>query len=44
MITRFFKSIYRIIDKILITPISRAVYYLNKRMDLSQAESVADII
>lgn len=30
MITRFFKKIYRVIDKMLIVPISRAIYYLTK--------------
>jgi YbbR domain-containing protein len=36
MITRFFKKIYRFFDKILITPISRAIYYLNKRLKKGQ--------
>ena len=31
MITKFFKKIYSIIDKCIIVPISRAVYYLSKK-------------
>lgn len=29
---RFLKSIYKTIDKLIVTPISRAVYYLNKKL------------
>ena len=36
MITRFFKRLYRIIDRILVVPISRAIYYLNKKFKKNQ--------
>lgn len=36
MITRFFKKLYRIFDKILIVPISRFVYYLSKKLKKGQ--------
>ncbi len=36
MITRFFKKIYRFIDKTIIVPISRVIYYLNKKLKKNQ--------
>ena len=36
MITRFFKKFISFFDKILITPISRVIYYLNKRFKKGQ--------
>lgn len=36
MITRFFRRIYRIIDKFIVVPISRMIYYLNKRNKKNQ--------
>ncbi len=38
MITRFFKSIYNFIDKFLIVPISRAIYYLSKKIKKHQGK------
>ncbi len=38
MITRFFKSIYKFIDKFLIVPISRAIYYLSKKFKKNQGK------
>ena len=31
-IAKFFRTIYRIVDKLIVTPISRAIYYLNKKL------------
>ena len=31
-IGKFFKSLYNLLDKSIITPISRAIYYLNKKL------------
>ena len=36
MITRFFKAIYRFIDRIIIVPVSRVIYYLNKKLKKNQ--------
>lgn len=38
MITRFFKKIYRFIDKYIVVPISRAVYYLSKKYKKNQGK------
>ncbi len=38
MITRFFKKIYKFIDKYIIVPISRAVYYLSKKFKKNQGK------
>ena len=38
MITRFFKKIYRFIDKYIVVPISRAVYYLSKKFKKNQGK------
>ncbi len=38
MITKFFKKIYSIIDKCIIVPISRAVYYLSKKFKKNQGK------
>ena len=38
MITRFFKKIYRFIDKFIVVPISRAVYYLSKKFKKNQGK------
>ena len=38
MITRFFKKIYRFIDKCIVVPISRAVYYLSKKFKKNQGK------
>ena len=38
MITRFFKKIYRFIDKCIVVPISRAVYYLSKKIKKNQGK------
>ena len=31
-IAKLFRAIYRIVDKLIVTPISRAIYYLNKKL------------
>ena len=36
MITRFFRGIYKIIDKFIVVPISRMIYYLNKKTKKNQ--------
>ena len=38
MIKRFFKKIYKFIDKYIIVPISRAVYYLSKKFKKNQGK------
>lgn len=38
MITKFFKRIYRFIDKYIVVPISRAVYYLSKKLKKQQGK------
>ena len=38
MITRFFKKIYRFIDKYIVVPISRAIYYLSKKFKKNQGK------
>lgn len=38
MITRFFKKIYRFIDKYIVVPISRAVYYISKKFKKRQGK------
>ena len=38
MITRFFKKIYKFIDKFIVVPISRAIYYLSKKFKKNQGK------
>lgn len=38
MITKFFKKIYNFIDKCIVVPISRAVYYLSKKFKKNQGK------
>ena len=38
MITRFFKKIYKFIDKYIVVPISRAIYYLSKKFKKNQGK------
>lgn len=38
MITKFFKKIYNFIDKFIVVPISRAVYYLSKKFKKNQGK------
>lgn len=38
MITRFFKKIYKFIDKFIVVPISRAIYYLSKNFKKNQGK------
>ena len=38
MITKFFKKIYNFIDKYIIVPISRAIYYLSKKFKKNQGK------
>ena len=38
MITKFFKKIYGVIDKFIVVPISRAIYYLSKKVKKNQGK------
>ncbi len=38
MITKFFKKVYSIIDKFIVVPISRAIYYLSKKVKKNQGK------
>ena len=38
MITRLFKKIYKFIDKFIVVPISRAIYYLSKKFKKNQGK------
>lgn len=38
MITRFFKKVYKFIDKFIVIPISRAIYYLSKKFKKNQGK------
>lgn len=38
MITRFFKKTYKFIDKFIVVPISRAIYYLSKKFKKNQGK------
>ena len=38
MIKKFFKKIYKFIDKYIVVPISRAIYYLSKKYKKNQGK------
>ena len=38
MIKKFFRGIYNIIDKLIVVPISRTVYYFNKKLKKGQGK------